>query len=378
MATQAHYIFSEYKPEDRDRLEIETGQCVDSNADPWLSEKAFGGSKRIGNPPKFVAAKHRVDDWTATAPQAGPDDSQKDGGQSDSDNVSGWYRSLVQKRSSATLLKISDSKSPTPTPGQRVEPCNIEKRHKRDRNSWFISRVLDSAHSETSVSTSPATIADILTRDPPPFSSEKPFVPPVWLAIGPGNKGFSMLERHGWQEGEALGKHASRQIPLRQKSKMRVDNKRFNVSSAMRETFGESSNHSVATLIDLTGSDEEDSMPTNLASKLADGHLFNTVEDSLEDGGDDDHHGRALITPLPTILKTDRLGIGLKAKTSGPYRESIKRVTHSQAALAAHLKANEDLKKVKKAIGRGRRGFERISKKEGERRKRMLSYLNSD
>ena len=90
------------------------------------------------------------------------------------------------------------------------------------------------------------------------------------------------------------------------------------------------------------------------------------------------HDGRALITPLPTVLKSDRLGIGLKAKTIGPYRESVKKVTHSQAALMAHIKANEELKRMKKIHGKGRRGYERMRKREEEKRKSVLSYLNAD
>ncbi len=45
----------------------------------------------------------------------------------------------------------------------------------------------------------------MLARDPPPHPSEAKYKPPVWLAIGPSNKGFSMLEKRGWNEGDALG-----------------------------------------------------------------------------------------------------------------------------------------------------------------------------
>jgi len=83
-----------------------------------------------------------------------------------------------------------------------------------------------------------------------------------------------------------------------------------------------------------------------------------------------------LLTPLPTVLKSDRLGIGLKAKTEGPYRSSIKRVTPSAAALAAHTKASEDLRRTQDRFGKGRRAYTRIEHLEREHRQKMMAYLN--
>lgn len=84
----------------------------------------------------------------------------------------------------------------------------------------------------------------------------------------------------------------------------------------------------------------------------------------------------ALLTPLPTIHKTDRLGIGLKAKTEGPHRSSVKRVTHNAAALAAHVKAAEDRRRTQRLLGRGRRAFARADRLERERRQNMMAYLS--
>ena len=85
----------------------------------------------------------------------------------------------------------------------------------------------------------------------------------------------------------------------------------------------------------------------------------------------------ALLTPLPTVLKSDRLGIGLKAKTEGPYRSSVKRVTHNAAALAAHVKAAEDRRRAQRLLGKGRRAFARADRLERERRQNMLAYLSN-
>jgi len=69
------------------------------------------------------------------------------------------------------------------------------------------------------------------------------------------------------------------------------------------------------------------------------------------------------------MLKSDRLGIGLKAKTEGPYRTSVKRVTPDAAALAAHVKAAEDMRHTQRELGKGRRAFARAVRIEREREK---------
>ena len=45
-------------------------------------------------------------------------------------------------------------------------------------------------------------------------------------------------------------------------------------------------------------------------------------------------------------LKSDRLGVGPKAKTEGPYRFSVKLVTSDASALAARLKVAEDMRRT--------------------------------
>ena len=84
----------------------------------------------------------------------------------------------------------------------------------------------------------------------------------------------------------------------------------------------------------------------------------------------------ALLTPLPTVLKSDRLGIGLKAKTEGPYHSSVKRVTHNAAALAAHVKAAEDRRRTQRLLGKGHRAFARADQLKRERRQNMMAYLS--
>ena len=77
----------------------------------------------------------------------------------------------------------------------------------------------------------------------------------------------------------------------------------------------------------------------------------------------------ALLMPLPTILRPDRLRLGLKVKTEDPYRTSVKRVTPDAAALAAHVKAAEDMRHTQRELGKGRRAFTRAVRIERERGK---------
>ena len=63
-----------------------------------------------------------------------------------------------------------------------------------------------------------------------------------------------------------------------------------------------------------------------------------------------------LLSPLSTVLKSDRLGIGLKAKTEGPYRSSVKHVTPTAAALAAPAKVSEDLRRTHRPVRKGSSG----------------------
>ena len=86
---------------------------------------------------------------------------------------------------------------------------------------------------------------------------------------------------------------------------------------------------------------------------------------------------KALLTPLPTVLKSDRLGIGLKARTEGPYKASVKRITHNAAALADHYRQAEEARLRKKKWGKGKRGFARRDKEEQARRRNLLAYMNS-
>lgn len=123
-------------------------------------------------------------------------------------------------------------------------------------------------------------------------------------------------------------------------------------------------------VIDLTVSDSSDAEEEEDVTKEQPLLPSSTGPPLLE------HGGKALLTPLPTVLKSDRLGIGLKAITVGPYKMSQKRVTHNAAALAAHIKADKERRKLKSKVGRGSRGFAKTHQRESTSRRNLLAYLN--
>ncbi len=394
MATVTHYIYSHYDPEEqRDSLEEETGQTEEDARDPWQTESTFGVNRRIANPPRFVAAIVGYDQL-ADISQVAPPQRDESVAQPSPNDLGGWYRSLARRDE-----KKSDPQSEQPsTPVTRTSPPP-QRAKKWDKNSWFISNVLDADPESRSTSATPApTLADILSRDPPPLPSQERFVPPVFLTIGPSNKGFEMLQKGGWQEGEALGRTAARRggIGFREGSNSALEDEASSYIERRKAAIIKKEEVLIrhgddieelqkVDVIDLTSDPEEDgsSMENDGVEQIPDRRGLDPLarwkeDDAIAVESLIDHNPRALLTPLPTILKSDRLGIGLKAKRIGPYGESVKRVTHSQAALGAHAKKNEEIRRLKTQVGRGRRGFERVHKKETIDRRTLLAYLNAD
>lgn len=278
----------------------------------------------------------------------------------------------------------------------------------RRRNDWFIPNILPRASPLSSGSTSPApgsrpppTLADMLARDPPPHKPHEAYTPPPWIMLPPSNPGFRMLQKSGWSEGEPLGPYFSRKQDIVNHEQQPVagpsnHGKRKDVTETRTteveiEGYDDIVEVKKEQVIDLTVSDDEetassddedtpDEGPMELddeAARSSDTSLVEFCPTSAQPMPlGEGHGGKALLTPLPTVLKSDRLGIGLKAKTVGPYKASQKRVTHNTAALAAHIRAHEERKSLKRKVGRGSRGFSRAEKRESEKRKNLLTYLN--
>ncbi|KAF4617575.1 hypothetical protein D9613_005898 [Agrocybe pediades] len=416
MATVAFHIRSEYDPEDRERLEVETGQIEEETiptnnvVDPeqeWRQEVAKLPSQRPRRAaPQFVPATATFDEWSPARQTTSQH--RDESGRSLGNSLSGWYRSLTNTQTHTSDKLASSSRvsyeilpsSQNKTASSTVALPRTSKAH--DKNAWFIRNAIDSEPSTTSTTPTPApSLADILARDPPPLPSQSQFTPPVFLEIGPSNKGYNILQRSGWNEGEALGPDVVRRkpvkdilpdeeiIPTMSSAKGKGKSRHMGTISctANRRMVEVKFEDDVSELrsvdvIDLTLSDSDESEDDEGPHPDSPNGDVKVEEDiaprpeTSDSALEDPTYGRrALITPIATVLKSDRLGIGLKAKTTGPYKESRKRVTHNAAALAAHTKVAEESRLRAKRFGRGRRGFEKQHRREEETRKAMLHYL---
>lgn len=398
MATVTHIIRSEYDPADRERLERETGQ-LDEDADPWQTESSFAAQHRLRVVPTFVPATIQYDEWGEPSQSALLSTARQSKTDSASAETAQWYKSLARTHAppirNDTLQCPVQRSSSAPAPEDPPKHTKPQPREAINKNNWFISRALRSEPS-TPPSCPAASVADILARDPPPLPSEQRYKPPVWLHIGPSNKGFSMLQRSGWNEGEGLGAHAARFPDARSRAVLETETQteagetssrltsRYRTSTAKgKEPEGAVAYQRVTAaapgdVIDLTQSDsepDEEVDPSFEAFQATPSHP-DMPSQLPNDTSASSHEQKSLLTPIPTVLKADRLGIGLKAKTEGPYRQSKKRVTHNALALIKHIRASEEMQKKKAEMGRGRRGFAKLHKREEEKRKWMLAYLN--
>lgn len=392
MATVAHTIYSHYSPPDKgpEKDVPPDGEQVDP-ALAWQKEASKISGRSHVPPPNFVPATISYGDWGGQ--QAGSsnlsfrDDSL--GG-----NLAGWYRSLTSSHSTraspSSLAKDGDMHPSVSLSMSSTTPYTSStlKGERSNKNNWFIMKAIQSELPSSS-NTPPPTLADILARDPPALPSEGKFYPPVWLAIGPSNKGFSMLQQGGWNEGEPLGPDVVRRKPMKEmipeddvisfkdkgKGKANTRNVQDRCKIEDCEDVNESRNVEV---IDLTLSDfdDDDDDDTDVNQYQREESLMTSLSNHPPTDVSA-HGGKALLTPIATVLKSDRLGIGLKAKTAGPYKASQKRVTHNAEAMAAHVKAAEEARKRKETFGRGRRGFKRQRNMEETKRKAMLAYLNT-
>ena len=431
----------------------EGGRNVDDGdqeegVDPWLVELPYAPAKF--NPPlkfvKSVLSYEDVNDYIEHGYESGllERDEEKDKDVEERKGISSWYRNLSRTNSSTPAPTPVSEKStvaertagtgtldhpvspsgatdgsvtiitqrtsnPPSRPQEPLQPQPRPSTNSRRRSDWFISSVLSHSPSTASGPDSPApgprpppTLADMLARDPPPNKLQEAYTPPTWIMLPPSNRGFQMLQKSGWSEGEPLGPYFTRRQDIVQTEQQPVAGpSNLGKRKAAQETrtteievegYDDIVEIKKGQVIDLTVSDDGESISSSDeeisdedAMELDDevprspnlpSENSNPASTRASPPRGEGHGGKALLTPLPTVLKSDRLGIGLKAKTVGPYKASQKRVTHNAAALAAHVQANEERKLLKQKVGRGSRGFARAEKSESEKRKSLLAYLN--
>jgi hypothetical protein len=400
MATVTHYIRSHYNPKDRELLEVATGQvpshpepqhAEEPEDDPWQTEYAFGSERRLAAAPRFVTATVSYDEVnnmlggaSRPVPVASHEPPKSD--------VGGWYRSLTKRANAPELgtgtSQIANATLQTTHEASWRQGTGVKKHTAQQLrlggNNWFITRALQSEPSSIPHTPPPPTLADILEREPP--ISKQPIQPPVFLALGPSNKGWGMLQRNGWSEGEGLGANIVRHSTRREEKQKQqlASSSKTNLSSngvAVKmenqerplDEDGEVTEMRAVEVVDLTLSDSEVDESEGNEDDIS---AVSNAQPSTSLLRDSSPHSKPLLTPIPTILKSDRLGIGLKAKREGPYRASKKRVTHNQSALATHIRATEEMRKMKALVGRGSRGFARMAKAESDQRRQLLASLN--
>ena len=418
----------------------------DEGVDPWLVELPYSRAK-FSSPLKFVKSVlsyEDVNDYIERGYESGLFKRSEPKTEEEGKGISNWYRGLSRTNvctpvpspiqeggvvadqttkpgtldclillpGAANDLAVATQECTSSALSRSQEPPQAQPRPSSDlrrRKDWFISNVLPHPSPSSSGSNSPApglrpppTLADMLTRDPPPTKSQQAYTPPPWIMLPPSNPGFRMLQKSGWSEGEPLGPYFSRkQDVVHREQQLVAGPSNFGKRKGVPETrtteveiegYDDIVEIRKDPVIDLTMSDDEENVSSNDEDTLNEGLVepddepsrfsdtssadFTSIPTQPSSSLGEGHGGKALLTPLPTVLKSDRLGIGLKAKTVGPYRASQKRVTHNAAALAAHIKVNEERKLFKHKVGRGSRGFARAEKRESEKRKNLLAYLN--
>ncbi|KZT41572.1 hypothetical protein SISSUDRAFT_1042651 [Sistotremastrum suecicum HHB10207 ss-3] len=372
MALEAQTIHSHYSPPVRPNIELLTSDA--SPDEVWRIETARADRRP---PPRFVPAVLSYDEYGLVI---GSQDALEETKKSTEDgevqeiaiNVGDWYRNLRKSLPDPDIQIIPNPnlrQHKSSTSSLNSLPSHPSSSKHSSRQNWFSS-------ASVPVTPSPVveSIADLLQRNPP-LKHEKPFRPPVHLGIGPSNKGYEMLSKSGWREGEGLGfrvglgakkrnvssvlhsqsapnlPNLSSSVPLKREHRDSDDETGF-IDLTLSD-----SDHELDDSEDVVSSDEQSSGPTTLPSG-----------------------GVSLLTPIPTTLKADRRGIGLGGSyitTPSGIRIPQRRVTHGKKALRGHLRQHEESQRRKEQFGRGSRGFDKIQKHDSQERTNLIAYMNS-
>ncbi|KZT19965.1 hypothetical protein NEOLEDRAFT_1182897 [Neolentinus lepideus HHB14362 ss-1] len=303
---------------------------------------------------------------------------------------------------------VTANASATPIPPATIESSHqvqlqAPAAHHLHHSNWFTIHPLPSS---TPSARTTSTLADILARDPPPDTKakDKPFKPPVFLHLTPDNVGWRMLENSGWREGEGLGVNVKRRkVKLKMdetgrgekeretKDGVRTDKKVVEIVDVDEFVESRVGKGKSVEVIDLTGDDEEakgkgeedfeesTKLDLDMTDVSLSGSEVTDDEDNeeSEDSFELDPTRTTLLTPLPTVLKADKLGIGLHHRRV--RRKHAKRVTHkpTSEAMKEHIRRGEQTRRKQLEVGRGRRGFERMRRKEEDERRRLIGYMNT-
>ena len=378
-----------------------TGRELDA---AWRNERAFGPNAHY-SPIDFVPARLHFDDFGQLLNPGSSSSAQAKSGES-GQNVSTWYRSLLrtpvptktipQPIPSILAPPVTSDTHPSitaptaaniSTAGNSSVPSRDPKKlpdiSSKRKNDWFIQNVLVESSSLTSAplpsTSTPQTISEMLAREPPSDRGKKV---PVWTHIGPGNRGFALLQRAGWEEGSALGASSSRSTE--------------GMTPAQPTNRSRTSQERTMEVIDLTGDDDDDEQgdeEPNAQESSDDGRMDDDssqtpvvpkgepVDTALMHSSGYEQHGTALLVPLPAFLKPDKHGIGLdslKQRRQMRLRNTQQALSTSQKpGLERHSKFAQETRRQQQKFGRGARGYARTSQKESETRQDIMRYMNS-
>lgn len=316
MATQAYTIVSHdttLGKEPTNTVQAEAILSADADA-LWESEAGPSNlslARRI--PPRFVPASSTY----STIQQQKPSTSTGLAVKHESGDIGSWYAGLSRVQQASEQPKPIPAQ-PASTPQAASKP---KKKEPPSKNDWFIRRALSNVSADTQPVPS-TSLAHMLEQSPP--SLQEPLRPPIFLHLGPSNRGWGMLQRHGWEEGQPLGLGNAPQA---------------------------SSPHD---------------QPAVQPSSQPDSSAEPTTTTTIANGENPAASSRtALVTPLRTTLKVDKRGIAPRSRTAPKPA-----VTHSfhEVRIAAEKARRE-------RDGRGKRGFARTAKREAEERSRLLQEL---
>lgn len=303
MATQAYRIVSHDTTLGKEPSAVQDEAVLSADADAlWESEAGPSNislARRI--PPRFVPASS-----TYSAIQQ-PSTSTSPAVKHESGDIGSWYAGLSRAQQAPQVVQ----QPPTPPAPAPTQPVSKPKKQPPSKNDWFIRRAL----SNVSADTQPvprSSLADMLEQSPP--SLQDPLRPPIFLHLGPSNRGWGMLQRHGWEEGQPLG---------------------------------------------LGSLPQASSPPGQSAEKIP------PQPEPAADTNPAASSRTALVTPLRTTLKVDKRGIAPRSRSTP--KPAVTHSFHDIRIAAEKARRERD--------GRGKRGFARTAKREAEERSRLLQEL---
>lgn len=352
MATKAYHIVSEYT-----RPEPTSEEEEDSN-EAWSKGHTFGMSKRLLHPPKFVKSSGNYDEYGRTMTQEEDEEIQiiehrpADIGQ--------WYRNL--SRSNPVSAPTTQPSTPKPV-DEGPRPSSSK------GPLWFVSNVekrITISEPASAVSSAPG-LDEMLRRAPPPLPSEAPFEPPVYTVLGPLNRGYGMLEKGGWKEGRALGLGSS----TRGTRMERLDNQLAPTSPVAVHSLAKGLSSEMPETIDLTLSSDEDAEEGPVKREAGGSPSLSPSPSNTVSA----HSGRHLLTPLPTVLKADKSGIGSQKGVS-------KVITQTSEAIRLYAQTAHGRKRKPYDGGHlisegGAKAIIRKTKKEKASRDALLAYMRA-